>query len=56
MYEKFRDIFLDSGFFVINMYPFLFLYNTIICVVHMYDYLFWKRSPSDIDNIIKYFK
>ena len=34
----------------------LFMYNTIICVVYVYDCLFWARSQSDIDNEMNYLK
>ena len=34
----------------------LFMSNTVICVVYVDDCLFWARSQSDIDNVMKYFK
>ena len=36
--------------------PYLFISNTVICVVYLDDCLFWARSQSDIDNVMKYFK
>ena len=30
--------------------------KTVICVVYVDDCLFWERSQSDIDNVMKYFK
>ena len=36
--------------------PCLFVYKTGICVVYVDDCLFWARSQSEIDNVMKYFK
>ena len=36
--------------------PFLFMSKTVICVVYVDYCLFWARSQSDIDNVMKYFK
>ena len=36
--------------------PCLFMSKTVICVVYLDDCLFWARSKSDIDNIVKSFK
>ena len=30
--------------------------KTVICVVYVDDCIFWARSQSDIDNVMKYFK
>ena len=30
--------------------------KTVICVVYVDDCLFWARSKSEIDNVMKYFK
>ena len=30
--------------------------KTMICVVYVNYCLFWARSPSEIDNVMKYFK
>ena len=35
---------------------YLFMYKTVICVVYVDDCLFWARSQSDIDNVMKSFK
>ena len=34
----------------------LFMSKTVICVVYVDDYLFWARSQSDIENVMKSFK
>ena len=34
----------------------LFMSKTVICVVYVDDCLFWERSKSDIDNVMKSFK
>ena len=34
----------------------LFMSKTVICVVYVYDCLFWERSQSAIDNLMKSFK
>ena len=36
--------------------PCLFMSKTVICVVYVDDFLFWARSQSDIDNVMKNFK
>ena len=36
--------------------PCLFMYNTVIFVVYVDDFLFWARSQSEIDNVMKPFK
>ena len=36
--------------------PCLFMSQTVICVVYVDDCLFWARSQSDIDNVMKSFK
>ena len=30
--------------------------KTVICVIYVNDCIFWARSQSDIDNVMKYFK
>ena len=37
------------------MDPCIFMSKTVILVVDVDDCLFWERSQSDIDNVIKYF-
>ena len=34
----------------------LFMSKTVICVVYVDDCLFWERSESEIDNVMKSFK
>ena len=34
----------------------LFMSKTVICVVYVDDCLFWERSQSEIDNVVKSFK
>ena len=41
---------------VSNVDPCLFISKTVICMVYVDDYLFWARSQSDIDNVMKSFK
>ena len=36
--------------------PYVFMSKTVISVVYMDDCLFWSRSRSDIDNVMKSFK
>ena len=35
--------------------PCLFMSKTVICVVYVYDFLFWAHSQSYIDNVMKSF-
>ena len=41
---------------MIKVDPCLFMSKTVICVVYVDDCLFWARSQSEIDNVLKYFK
>ena len=41
---------------MIKVDPCLFMSKTVICVVYVDDYLFWARSQSEIDNVMKSFK
>ena len=34
----------------------LFMYKTVVFVVYVDDCLFWARSQSEIDNVMKFFK
>ena len=36
--------------------PCLFKYKTVICILYVYDCLFWALSKSGIENIMKSFK
>ena len=55
-YEKFRNGLLERGFVMSKVDPFLFVSKTVICVLYVDDCIFWSRSKSEIDNVIKYFK
>ena len=55
-YEKLRNGLLERGFMVSKVDPCLFMSKTVICVVCVDDCLFWSRSISDIDNVMKSFK
>ena len=39
-----------------KVYTCLIMYKAIIYMVYVDDCLFWARSQSDIDNVMKYFK
>ena len=54
--KKFWNGLLDNGFVVSKVDPCMFIFNTVIFVVYVDNYLFWSRSQSDIHNIMKYFK
>ena len=56
MVRKFAKWFLVRGFVMIEVDPCLFMSKTVICVVYMDDCLFWSRSQSDIENVMKYLK
>ena len=34
----------------------MFMYKNVIYLVYVDDCLFWERSQSDIDKLMKYFK
>ena len=55
-YEKLWNYFLERGFVMSKVDPCMFMSKTLICVVYVYDCLFWERSQPDIDNVIKSFK
>ena len=55
-YEKLRNGLLERSFVMRKVDPFLFMSNTVMCVVYVYDCLFWESSQSEIDNVMKYFK
>ena len=54
-YEKLRNGLLERGFVMRKVDPCLFMYKNVICVVYVDDCLFWPRSQSEIDNVMKYF-
>ena len=55
-YEKLRNGLLERGFVMSKVDPCLFMSKTEICVVYVDDCLFWARSQSEIDNVMKSFK
>ena len=55
-YEKLRNGLLERGYVMSKVDPCLFMYKTVICVVYVDDCLFWARSQSEIDNVMKSFK
>ena len=55
-YETFKNGLLERGFLMIKVDPYLFMSNTVICVVYVDDCLFWVRSQYEINNLMKSFK
>ena len=55
-YEKLIDGLLDSGFVVSEVYPCLFMSNTVIYVVYVNDRPFWSHLKSYIDKFHKVFQ
>ena len=55
-YEKLRNGFLERGFVMSKVDPCLFMSKTVICVVYVDDCLFWERSQSEFDNVMKSLK
>ena len=55
-YENLRYGFLDLGFLMGEVDTCTFMSKTMICVVYVDDCLFWARSQSDIDYVMKPFK
>ena len=43
-YENLRNGLLEHGFVMSKVNPCLFMYKTVVCVVYVYDCLFWARS------------
>ena len=43
-YEKLRNGLLECGFVMSKVYPCLFMYKTVICVIYVDGCLFWARS------------
>ena len=56
LYERLWNGFFLSRFLVGKVDRWLFISMTVICVVCVDDCLFWARSQSDIDNVMKSFK
>ena len=55
-YENSWNGLLERGFVMRKVDPCLFMSNTVIFVVYVDDCIFWARSQSDIDNVMKSFK
>ena len=55
-YEKLWNGLFERSFVMIKVDPCQFMSKTVICVVYVDDCLFWSRSQSDIDNVMKSFK
>ena len=55
-YENLRNGLLERGFVMSRVNPCLFMYKTVIYVVYVDNCLFWERSQSNIDNVMKYLK
>ena len=54
--ENLRNGLLDRSFVMSKVDTCLFMSKNLICVVYVDDCIFWARSKSDIDNVMKYFK
>ena len=55
-YEKLWNGLFDRGFVMSKVDIWMFMYKTVIFVVYVDDCLFWARSKSDIDNVMRSFK
>ena len=55
-YENLRNGLVDQGFVVSKVDTCMFMSKTVICVVYVYDCMFWECSQSEIDNKMKFFK
>ena len=55
-YEKFRNGLLERGFVMSKVDPCLFMSKNVIFLVYVDDFIFWERSQSKIDNVMKSFK
>ena len=55
-YENLRNGLLKRSFVTSKVDTCLFMSKNVICVVYVDDCLFWARSQSDIDNVMKSFK
>ena len=54
-YERLRNGFLEHGFVMSKVDTCLFMLKTVVCVVYVDYFIFWGRSQSDIDSVIKSF-
>ena len=55
-YENLRNALLERSFVMSKVDPCLFMSKTVIFVVYVDDCLFWSRSKSEIENVIKSLK
>ena len=55
-YEKLWNGLLEYDFGVSKVDPWLFISKTVISVVYVAGFLFWARSQSEIDNLMRPFK
>ena len=55
-YENLRNGLLERGFVMSKVDSCVFMSKTVICVVYVDYCLFWARSQSEIDNVMKSFK
>ena len=55
-YENLQNGLLERGFVMSKVYTCFFMSKTVICVVYVDYCIFWARSQSEIDNVMKYFK
>ena len=56
MYENLRNSLLNYGVVASKVGTCMFMSKTVFFVVYVDDCMFWARSQSDIDNIMKSFK
>ena len=54
-YENLWNGLLDRVFVVSKVYPCLFMYKTVFCVVYVDYFIFCAHSQPDIDQVMKYF-
>ena len=54
-YENLRNGLLERGFVMSKVDPYLFMSKTVICVIYVDDCIFWSRSQSESDDIMKSF-
>ena len=55
-FEKLLNGLLYHGFVTRKVDTCRFMSKTVICVVYVFDFLFWECSQSDIDNVMNSFK
>ena len=55
-YEHLWNGLLERGFVTSKVDTCLLMSKTVICVVYMYDFIFWESSKYDIDNAMRSLK